>query len=1066
MRLRRIVFLVVLSLLVVAPIDGQSPNGTISGLVVDSSGAAIVGAEILIANDATGLQYPGKTNGDGFYLVPNLPPGTYRLQISKVGFKTLIKPDITLNVQDALAINFTLPIGAVSEIVTVTAGAPLVNTQDAAVSTVVDRQFVENLPLNGRSFQTLIMLTSGVVLTATSTDEPGQFSVNGQRADANYFTVDGVSANIGVSSVGGLGQTAGGAVPGFSVLGGTNTLVSVDAMQEFRIQTSSFAPEFGRTPGGQVSIATRSGTNDFHGTLFDYFRNTVLDANNWFNNAATPPLPKAPEHQNDFGGVVGGPINKGKTFFFFSYEGLRLRQPQSQKTTVPDTGARQTAAATAPGVLPFLDAFPVQNGPELGNGLAEFNASYSSPSTLDAYSLRIDHSLNSKLTMFGRYNYAPSQAASPITGTLSDAAVSTTSTQTFTLGLAGILSKSMNNELRANYSNYRFGTTFRLTSFGGAVPLPDSTVFPPGFSSENGTFGFFAIGAGSFIQGKIATNEQRQVNLVDNLSVTAGAHSMKFGADYRWLAPFHSPPAYQQNAVFLGLTGPSGVLSGTALDVIAFAFQSSALLSHNYSVYGQDTWKVTPRLTLTYGLRWDINPPVSGKSPNGEPFTVTGLNDPATLSLAPRGTPLYSTTYGNVAPRVGAAYQLRQEPGWETVLRGGFGTFYDLGTGSLGNETQGFPYGASKLLSNVPFPVPAQQAAPPPLNLNLPISSNLYVAVPDLKLPRTYQWNAAVEQSFGASQTLSLTYVGALGRDLLRQNALQAPNANFSPQAFLFVTRNTATSDYHALQLKLQRRLSKGVQALASYTLSHAIDIASNDSYPYNTPAAVANPSVDRGNSDFDVRHSFTAAVSYDLPVPRSKGTARAILGYWSVDTFVLARSALPVMVLDSSVLQDGIQFDVRPDVVPGIPLYVFGAQYPGGKAFNPAAFTGLVGDGRTPPGTIPVGADGNPLRQGTLGRNVLRGFDAWQADFAVRRQFHMTDRLTLQFRAEFFNVFNHPNFGDPSAPNNEIINPLFGQSTQNLANSLGTGGAGGGFNPLYQIGGPRSIQLALKLQF
>jgi len=602
---RKTVFFLIVNLLCIGRAITQSSSATVTGLVLDPSGAAIAGAQIVVVNDATGVQYTSRTNGEGIYVVPNLPPGPYRIQVSNSGFKTIIKPDIVIHVQDALAINFTLPIGAASEIVTVQGGTPLINTENAAVSTVVDRAYVENMPLNGRSFQTLIMLTAGVVLTAASTDQPGQFSVNGQRADANYFTVDGVSANIGVSSVGGLGQTAGGALPGFSVLGGTNTLVSVDAMQEFRIQTSSFAPEFGRTPGGQVSIATRSGTNDFHGTLFDYFRNTVLDANDWFNNAATPPLPKAPEHQNDFGGVVGGPISKGKTFFFFSYEGLRLRQPQSQKTTVPDTAARQTAAATAPGVLPFLQAFPVQNGPELGSGLAEFNASYSSPSTLDAYSLRIDHSLNSKLTIFGRYNYAPSQAAAPITGTLSDTSVSTTSTQTFTLGLAGILTKRINNELRANYSNYRFGTAFRLTSLGGAVPLPDSAMFPPGFSSENGAFGFFAIGAGSLIQGKIATNEQRQVNLVDNLSLAAGAHSMKFGADYRWLAPFHSPPAYQQNAVFLGLTGPSGVLSGTALDVIAFAFQSSALLSHNYSVYGQDTWKATPRLTLTYGLRWD-----------------------------------------------------------------------------------------------------------------------------------------------------------------------------------------------------------------------------------------------------------------------------------------------------------------------------------------------------------------------------------------------------------------------------------------------------------------------------
>src|SRR6266446_5142717 len=254
-RLRQVVFLAVLSLLVIAPIDGQSPNGTISGVVVDHSGAAIVGAEILIANDATGVQYPAKTNGDGFYLVTNLPPGTYRLQVSNSGFKTIIKPDIVIHVQDALAINFTLPIGAASEIVTVTGGTPLVNTENAAVSTVVDRQFAENLPMNGRSFQTLIQLTPGVVVVPSTSDDTGQFSVNGQRPSSNYWMVDGVSANIGTSAFF-QGNGVAGAAGSFNALGGTNSLVSVDAMEEFRIQTSTFAPEFGRTPGAQISIVT------------------------------------------------------------------------------------------------------------------------------------------------------------------------------------------------------------------------------------------------------------------------------------------------------------------------------------------------------------------------------------------------------------------------------------------------------------------------------------------------------------------------------------------------------------------------------------------------------------------------------------------------------------------------------------------------------------------------------------------------------------------------------------------------------------------------------------------
>src|ERR1051325_2288081 len=253
--------LFLITLLAIAAI-AQSPYGTISGLVLDPAGQAIVGADIQIVNDATGARYSGATNGEGIYAVSTLPPGPYRLQVSKAGFKTLIKPDIILHVQDALAISFTLPIGALSETVTVEGGATLVNTESAAVSTVVDRHFAENLPMNGRSFQTLIQLTPGIVLTTYDNHDNGQFSVNGQRAASNYWMVDGVSANVGIgTNLFSAGNGIGGAVPTFSVLGGTNSLVSVDAMQEFRIQTSSYAPEFGRTPGGQVSIVTRSGTN-------------------------------------------------------------------------------------------------------------------------------------------------------------------------------------------------------------------------------------------------------------------------------------------------------------------------------------------------------------------------------------------------------------------------------------------------------------------------------------------------------------------------------------------------------------------------------------------------------------------------------------------------------------------------------------------------------------------------------------------------------------------------------------------------------------------------------------
>jgi len=1029
---------------------GQSTNGSITGRVTDPSYAVITDARITAVNIGTNFRYGTATNNSGEYYLTNLPPGSYNLEVEKTGFKKLLRPGVVLHVQDAPAIDFEMTLGPSKESVTVEAGAPLVNTSDATVSTVVDQTFVENMPLNGRSFQTLIMLTPGVVVTQTAPDDQGQFSVNGQRTDANYFTVDGVSANFGVTGYPPLVQAAGGALPALTALGGTNSLVSVDAMQEFRVQTSSFAPEYGRTPGGQISIVTRSGSNQFHGTAFDYFRNSALDANDWFSSRDH--LPKPEERQNDFGGVFGGPILTDKTFFFFSYEGLRLRQPATQETVVPDAASRQQAPNT---MQPYLNAYPIPNGPEVGQGLAEFNGSYSNPSSLDAYSIRVDHIITSKLSIFGRYNNSPSQTNVRKTfGNLSGTELLSTSVQTFTVGLNQVVATAISNEVRANYSNDRVGNQFKLDNFGGAVPLTDAEMYPSGFSTANGSFEFNIQSAGGLANGLYGTDEQRQINFIDNFTWTKGSHQLKFGVDYRWLSPFTRPFTYFQVVGFAGVTaGSGGVLSGAALYAETGSNQTTAFLTQNFSSYGQDTWKLNQRLSLTYGLRWDINTALKGKNLASQPLTVINLNAPSNLALAPLGTPLYQTKYGNIAPRVGVAYQLGGRPDWGTVLRGGFGVFYDLGYGSIGGASSYFPFFATKLIAPTTcpsgvegtcFPLTPQQAAPPPFTTNPPVNT-MIVADPHLKVPRTYQWNVALEESLGNSQTLSFTYIGAIGRDLLRVTNIVDPNPDFG---FVGVTDNSATSDYNALQVKFQRRLSNGLQALASYTFSHSIDIASTDAFGnyLNAPAFVTNPNVDRGDSDFDIRHSFTAGITYTLPSPQTNTFARATLGGWSVDAFVLARSAPPVNIVGSLVVAAGTALYPRPDIVPGQPFELFGSQYPGGKIFNKAAFT-----------PAPKG------QQGNLGRNVLRGFGATQADVAFQRQFRFTEQLNLRFRAEFFNIFNHPNFGNP---NNSLTSPLFGYSTQMLASSLGSGGANGGFNPLYQIGGPRSIQLALKLSF
>ncbi|HVB59540.1 MAG TPA: TonB-dependent receptor [Candidatus Acidoferrales bacterium] len=1063
--MRRMVLLLLVNLLLIPSLVAQSPSGSISGIVHDPSGAVIAGAEILVVNDATGVQYSTTTNSEGIYLVPNLPPGSYRIQVAEIGFKTLIKPDIILHVQDALAINFTLPIGAASETVTVKGGTPLIDTQDASVSTIVDQNFADNLPMNGRSFQTLIQLTPGVVLTQNSEGNEGQFSVNGQRAASNYWMVDGVSANIGIGANFNGGNGVGGALGSFSVLGGTNSLVSVDAMREFRIQTSTYAPEFGRTPGAQISIVTRSGTNQFHGTAFDYLRNSVLDANNWFADEAS--LPKAQERQNDFGGTFSGPIAKDRTFFFFSYEGLRLRLPETKLTTVPDLSARQNAAAA---VQPFLNAYPLPNGMDsVATGTAQFNASYSNPATLDAYSVRLDHKLTAKLSLFGRYDYSPSDMNERGTSTelpLSDVQTYSITTQTATAAADWVITPFMMNDLRFNYSKADASSFYSLDTFGGAVPLA-TLPFPSPYSAKNATltFAIFGLANPYLSAGSNTRNAQRQINLIDGLSFQKGSHEMKFGIDYRRMTPQFDPALYVQGIYFANVSSAEG---NDLLAANLISARGATLRLQNLGIFAQDTWRVIPRLTVTYGLRWDVD--IAPSSVNGPSLpAVTGYNleDLSNLTLAPAGVPVFSTTFGNVAPRLGLAYQVSKNPDWGLVLRGGVGMFYDLATSEVGNALGiDYPFGASMLVfgpsfgGTATFPLSSADAAPPsitPAELSSP-GAVLSAFDPHLELPYALEWNVALEQGLGKQQSLSASYIGSAGRRLLQAAYVASPNSTFSNA---LLVGNTAASNYNALQLQFQRRFSHGLQILSSYTWSHSIDDASNGTFGVGPNALVPGLSANsnRGPSDFDIRNSFSAGFSYNIPAPRVGGWANAILRGWALENVIQARSSSPVNVYYSQYTQLlGAFAEVRPDVVAGTPFYVEGTQYPGGRAINPAAFM-----------APPTDSSGSPTRQGDLGRNALRGFGATQWDFAVHRDFPIHESLKLQFRAEMFNFLNHPNFAPPigDLQNPLSVNPQFGRSTQTLGQYLGGSNVGGGgFSALYQIGGPRSIQCALKLTF
>jgi carboxypeptidase family protein/TonB-dependent receptor-like protein len=1039
----------------------QTETATISGLVTDSSGAFMVGVELRLQSVERGTVAVAKTNGAGLYVFTGVRPGQYQLSATEKGFKTADLLGVIVNVQDHIEQNFRLQVGSVSESVTVTGGAPLINTQDGSVSTVVDREFVENIPLNGRSFQELITLAPGVQTNQTSAGDQGQFAVNGQRANANYFTVDGVSANVGSWYFPGqYAQASAGTLPATNIQGGFNGLVSVDDLQEFRVLTSTFSPEFGRSPGAQVIMVTRSGTNQYHGAVYEYLRNEAFDANDWFANQLG--LRRPPLRLNDYGGTLGGPIRlpgydgRNRTFFFFSYENQGLKLPQALRSVVPTLAARQSAT---PDAAPILNAFPKPNGADLGLDGAAFNASYGAPTHSYAVSFRVDHQFNKKYSIFGRFNYSPSSSSSLNSYDLAETDITASDIQTYTVGATQAFNSRLVNDIRGNYTRSVGSANATITTLGGAVPPSNSVLWPAGKIPSEGysSFSISNVG-GSFNIGPTSghenTNIPHQYEVVDNLTHVHGRHQFKFGADYRLIRSSISPIALGSNVIFANPTpDTSGIVtlnSGTDTFALFFNQAGQTIDYKAFSAYAQDTWRVSPRLTLTYGTRWEINPApttVAGQ----KPYTACCPSDLANLTLSAAGAPYYSTNYHDFAPRLGVAYQIVQTPGRQLVVRGGGGIFYDLGqSGAFGNNN--WPYSNFLFDLGTPFPVPASFATFPPINPVPSPSNPASVAMADanFRLPRTYEWNATVEQAMGTSQVLSMAYVGARAHDLLRNETYANPNPDYSS---VQLVTNNGFSTYDSLQVQFTRRLARGFESYASYTYSHSIDNASSDSGVV-IPAQFAKTSIDKGNSTFDVRHTFNGALVYVVPAPNMNKLANAFLHNWSIQGIFTARSALPFDVLEGAFgIDPRYQAIARADIVPGQPLFLYSSTYPGGKAANPAAFTTLA------PGET----------QGNLGRNLLRGFGLTQFDFSLRRQFKIKDRAAIEFRAEAFNIFNHPNFSNPgSYPGygNYVGSPNFGQSPSMFGTGLGGGGNQGGFNPVFATGGPRDLQLALRIEF
>jgi outer membrane receptor protein involved in Fe transport len=1085
--------LLMVALLFTTPLlVAQSTTATVSGTVADESGAVVPDVKIVLLNVATSAKREVTTNNEGYFSIALLPPGRYSLRATREQFAHVEIPNINLNTNDERAFRIKLKVGSVNESVSVDASTVSVETS-TAVSTVVDNNFVNQLPLKGRSFQSLLLMTPGVI-NATG-QEAGQISVNGLRTDANYWTVDGVAANVGVgiaSAGNNVNQTFTGSVPGFNAFGGTNGLISVEALQEFKVQTSTYSAEFGRQPGGQVQLTTRSGSNQFHGVLYDYFRNDILEANDWFSNRRGDPKPKT--RLNDFGGTFSGPIFKNRTFFFFSYEGMRYRHPSGMTDTYVPSDRLRNDSRINPTIRALLNAFPVSSAPEnmmpdpnnpdnlIPDGTSNYTFWQSSPMNMDSYSIRLDQIINSKWTAFGRYSYAPSNQQIWSLSQLQSTAINM---RTITLGLTGVLSPRITNQITLNYSSSGGDGDTVIEPVNGAVVPSTADLFGGTVPAGNTRFAswyFLGWPGNSFglAAGDQTQNKNRSFNLTDNFSWSKGTHSLKVGVDFRYLAPRLAPMDYSLN---VSAYSQESLYNNTMDYVSVYAYNQATIISKNLSLFAQDSWKVSPRLSLDLGVRWELNPPPHGLSSTDLIF-VKGWQNPATMTIAPEGTQGYTTDYRAFAPRFGGSYELLRRTGWETILRGGFGMFYDLGSATAGYGANGFRSGNPSF--GVPFPFSDSVIAPPaPRTYPTPpydqyASGQALVGMLDgWKTPATYQWNFGIQQSLGNTQVLTLNYVGNAARGLPRSYAMTSGtngygNPNFPDWASILITRNDPgygdTSDYNALQVQFQRRMTRGLQILSNYTWAHAIDTASQDTNIFDYVFPSLKPAMTRGSSDNDRRHVLNIATTYQ--VPRLSPT-NGVLGFlnkvfakgWSLDGIFTAQSGAPLNV---TFMRDTAPFDpngvsLRADLVPGAPIWISDSSAPGGKRLNMAAFA------------LPVNGMGPAelLTQGNLARNSITAPGSWQVDTSIGRDFRLSERFKLQYRAELFNALNHANFGgydtglgfySPQWGNYPENPSRFGRATT----MLGTGGQGGslGMIPLFSNGGPRSVQMALKLVF
>lgn len=981
------------------PASGQE-TAQLAGRIWDASEAVVPLAAITAVSDETGFRQTTRSGNDGFYSLVYLKPGRYKITVRKDGFRTLVEFGIKIDSFRSTRVDFHLQIGNVAEVITVNASPEAGLGPSSPFDSRIGRDWIDQVPLRAGNPLPLLEFAPGSIITPANEGEAGQFTVNGQRPNMNYFTVDGVSANTGVG--GGLpAQLPGSSLPNMTAFGTFHDLSSINSIDELQLSTSTVSSTRGRSPGGQVELSSRSGTNSVHGLLFDALENQVLDANDWYANREG--LPRSPLRLQDLGATLGGPIRRDRTFFFLSYERLRLEQPFIWQASVPSIDAREAAP---PALKTILNVFPLPNGPDLGNGVAGWTGTTSHPAAFDGGSARIDHAISSHLLLFARYGQTPSSTQF---GFPQIDAVKIES-RTVTLGLDASINPRFGNEFRSNWtltsadSAWRDSTGYELSTCYSDVALLGAT-------APCASFYRLAIdGVGQLVAGTDASNGQRQWNLSDSIRIAGGRHEVHMGADYRHMVLHRGGP--DTAITITAASVPALANSDYTISISDLAQQDS--LIEQTSLFVEDAWRVTPRLTLTSGLRWELDP-----APDMPPPLTIGV--PVQMSV--KSLPIWAARYSNLAPHAGLAYRLSAEG--RTILRAAFGRYFDPSFGATTDGINGAPYNTWQFNGPSSY---GGTGAPSASLVTYAFDKNLH-------LPSTWEWNISLERRFSGNDTVSLAYVGAAGTSLLRRNLA----GDSSALSEVVMATNDGASRYSALQAEYRRDLAKGLQIIASYSWSHSLDNGSSDSAIFWAPSTPTLPG-DWASSDFDIRHSFRSVFSYAPQLQSRFGRN------WNISGIFRARTGFPVNVVDSETAF-GLSFAnaFRPDLVPGVPIWLLNSGAPGGRSLNPAAFSPVDGV------------------QGTLGRNAIRGFGMSQLDLALQRAFPLRDGSSLELRAEVSNVLNQPMFADPVR---FLSSALFGQSTSMLNLMLGGGTPSRGEMPALQVGGPRSVQVVVRLKF